>query len=173
MRFPVLLLVIFATVVADGAVALEVPLPDGWRLPNEEEMADVWRLSDSTGSRYLYVAEDFNGDGQVDLARLLVSTNTPQIGLYVTLDVSINNRLMHVRLEQLALSSLRSMGVSRVAAGVYRTACGKGYWDCAPGEPTMVTSQTPAINLFKTESANAYYVWLPSSREFRKYWISD
>lgn len=151
----------------------EFPLPDGWRLPKGDEITAEWRDSDPSGAGFLSVMEDFDGDGRVDLARLLVSASTSAVGVHVTLGTPRKNHFLQAHLEQLAPFSLQAVGLARVTPGTYKTACGKGYWDCAPGEVTTVAVPMPAINLFKIESASVFYVWSPSSGDFRKYWISD
>lgn len=46
-------------------------LPSGWGLPANSELNEEWRHKDS--DRYSIVSADFNGDGMVDEAMLLVS----------------------------------------------------------------------------------------------------
>ncbi len=42
-----------------------------------------------------------------------------------------------------------AMGVDVAKPGEYKTACGKGYFACAEGEPAILRLNRPAIDYFK------------------------
>ncbi len=65
------------------------------------------------------------------------------------------------------------MGIDLVRPGNYQTACGKGYWDCEKDEPELLTLAGPAIDFFKTESANSFFFFDAATHRFRRVWISD
>jgi hypothetical protein len=55
--------------------------------------------------------------------------------------------------------------------GQYKTACGKGYWDCGSGEPEVVRLETPGVLFTKCEAYEVIY-YLEKNR-FVPVFISD
>jgi hypothetical protein len=68
---------------------------------------------------------------------------------------------------------MKAMSVEPPAPGRYETACSKGYWDCQSSEPEVLELRNPAVFFFKEESAASVYVWVPSTKQFRRIWLSD
>jgi hypothetical protein len=144
--------------------------PVGWRSPTPEEVAQQWRKDDPL--RFLRVRADFNGDNVMDEARLLVKNDASGMALVVFL--SNARGFTAVILDQIDEPGwLDAMGISLAAPGRYRTACGKGYFDCEPGESEELMLQRPAINYFKEESANSFFYWNDRAASFKRVWISD
>ena len=54
-------------------------------------------------------------------------------------------------------SSMGAMSLPVVDPGEYKTTCGKGYWECEKGVPEIVVLKRPAINFFRSESANFFF----------------
>ena len=151
-------------------VAIDIELPSGWRNPNREEITDKWRPEGS--GPYLVVKEDFNGDGKVDEARILVRNNGQGIGLFVFL--SDDNSIRTIQLDSLEGSRwIRIMGITTAKPGKYKTACGKGYGNVKGDEPDVIILRYPGINYFMVESANSFFHWDESTRSFQRTWISD
>ncbi|HXV64631.1 MAG TPA: hypothetical protein VEK15_28295, partial [Vicinamibacteria bacterium] len=71
------------------------------------------------------------------------------------------------------LGDLSVMGIDVAAPGEYETACGKGYWACAPDEPEVLFLENPAIDYFAAEGGNSFFVWDVDSGSFKRIWISD
>jgi len=65
------------------------------------------------------------------------------------------------------------MGVDIVKPGHYKTACGKGYFECEKGEPEVLKLKQPAIDYFRFESANSFFFWDCNTNSFKRIWISD
>jgi hypothetical protein len=65
------------------------------------------------------------------------------------------------------------MGIDTVTTGDYKTACGKGYWECKKSEPEILNLKHVAINYFKFESANSFFYWDDKTGSFKRIWISD
>lgn len=142
--------------------------PPGWRSPQDAELhspADHWR--EGSPARYESASGDFDGDGKQESARLLVSSTTSDFGVYVL--SSGGWSLLH----RLPIADLKYMGLRTLPAGRYRTACGKGYWACAEGEPAELTLTHDALLLFKNESAESAFVWSAIDRSFHQVWLSD
>ena len=66
-----------------------------------------------------------------------------------------------------------SVGIDLVKPGEYKTACGKGYFDCASDEPEILKLKTDAIDYMVFERANAIFFWDPEANNFKKIWMSD
>ena len=44
---------------------------------------------------------------------------------------------------------MRAMGIKKVSTGIYKTACGKGYWDCQKDEMPEITINNEAIDYLR------------------------
>ena len=148
----------------------QAPVPAGWRFPSPAELADEWRGPDDLSKAE--VIGDFDGDGQPDRAALLVSGKTGALGLFVLLtsDRSPKWRKLDVIHDRRAI---HAMGIELVRPGPYRTACGKGYFKCKPGEPEAIALDRDAINYFKTESASRFFYHDKPTGSFKQIWMSD
>jgi hypothetical protein len=148
----------------------EPALPAGWRLPEPQELLaphDQYPMrSDST--QYAAVHADFDGDGRIDEAKFLVSTDGKTYGLFVFLASGFS-----ARLDALPIGDLPGMGVSLVEPGNHRTACGKGYWACRHDEPEVLRLRCAAIDYFKDGSASSVFYWSPKRKSFHRVWTSD
>ncbi len=130
-------------------------LPSGWQHPMKAEVADAWR--DKSGSRFLVVKGDFDGDGKADLAELLVNRSRRKWAIFVKLGAT--TRWQRVGDEN-EMDWLGGMGINVVKPGRHETACGKGYGEefCAHGEPNYLKLTTDAIDVFKEESDGQRYL---------------
>ena len=63
------------------------------------------------------------------------------------------------RLEDMDIAFLDVMGIAKVKPGEYKTACGKGYWECRKDEPKILSTKRDAVEFFKVESASSVYVY--------------
>ena len=152
-------------------LAGSMPLPLGWRVPTSSELNDDWRSNDP--NKYEVLRGDFNGDGVVDQAMLLVPLKGRSLGLFVFLSQKNHTFKTYAldRIKDVAL--IKAMGIAKVSPGQYKTACGKGYWECAKDEAPEISIQHDAIDYFKTESANSYFYWDEQTKTFKRIWISD
>jgi hypothetical protein len=163
--------VILILIVRMPAFAEDMSLPSGWRMPIGSELNDDWRNKDA--DKFAVVRGDFNGDGIVDKAMLLVSLRGNGFGLFVFLSQK-NHTFRACQLDVIKDPSfLRVMGIDKVSSGKYKTVCGKGYWDCKKGEVPEILVEHDAISYFKTESASSYFYWGKRAKIFRRIWISD
>src|SRR5258708_32745981 len=71
-----------------SALAVAQELPQGWRRPTLAEVKGQWRNKSRT--RFLAVGGDFDGDGKLDIAELLVSSSAKRFGLFVRLSSKHN-----------------------------------------------------------------------------------
>lgn len=146
-------------------------LPQGWRMPLISEISDDWRKKDI--GNYLLVRGDFNGDGVIDEARLLVREDGSGLGLFAFVSQGNHTFKIYLLDEMKGPISIHAMGIKKVSPGLYKTACGKGYWKCRKDEVPEITIQHDAIDYFKTESANSFFYWDIQASAFKRIWVSD
>lgn len=159
-----------ASVPCASSVEATPDIPGAWRLPNNEERGDSWRQSSET--KFISAAGDFDGDGVPDHAFLLVSRKDARVGLFITRSSGQKGRPVLVHKES-SPQLTPAMGIAVVRPGKYRTACGKGYWACAKGEPAEIDLKHDAVAYYKYEGAMSYFYLDGASKEFRRIWISD
>src|SRR5208283_460278 len=94
-------------------------LPTGWRKPTLSEAKGGWRSRSAT--RFLIARGDFDGDGQRDLAELLVSDSGKEFGLWVQLSSQGGDwQMIHS-----GPAPLGELGIYIVRPGKYDTLCSR------------------------------------------------
>lgn len=151
--------------------AIDIRPPAGWRSPEPADLTGTWRAGDPL--RHAVVIGDFDGNGVEDEARLLISERSNRSGLFIFLR-QVNGSYRTHRLDRAEDRSLISaMGVRKLPAGSYTTACGKGYFDCGAKQGKEIAVLHSAIEYFNFESYSIYYHWHPRKKKFLREWISD
>jgi hypothetical protein len=56
---------------------------------------------------------------------------------------------------------------------IWKSACGKGYWDCEIGEPSAFKINHPSIMFCYIESACTIYMWDSERLTFKEITFSD
>lgn len=135
------------------------------------EIAQEWR--NESPNRYLTISADFNGDGITDKSMLLVRKNGTGMALFAFVSQKNDTSRVYLLDEIKDTKYIEVMGVSVAQIGRYKTACGKGYFDCQRDEPEEIFLRLPAINYFKEEGANSFFFWDESKNNFRRIWMSD
>ncbi len=103
---------------------------------------------------------------------MLINDKENKMGLLVTL--SSQKRANPLLLEAIDdKRTIEVMGIEVAKPGTHKTACGKGYWACERGEPAVLNLKSPAIDFFRFESANSYFVWDTKTKKFKRIWMSD
>jgi hypothetical protein len=156
-----------------GIIAILFPLTalaqdmSGWRSPSQSDLGDDSEWRKESKDLYLLAKADFDGDGKEDEACLMINDKENKLGLFVFLS-------RHGKTSPLLLDAMSDkkwvevMGVAVAKPGAYKTACGKGYWACEKDEPPVLKLERPAIDFFKAESANSFFVWDGMKKEFNK-----
>ncbi len=152
---------------------LELPAQDftDWRKPDNKELGNdySWRKEDP--NLYLTAKADFDGDGEKDKAFLLINGTENKMGLFVELSSQPGKK---IKLDESDDKGwIEVMGITVAKPGKYKTACGKGYFDCKKGEPKKLNLKLPAIDYFKEGSANSYFIWDTTKKKFNRIWMSD
>jgi hypothetical protein len=150
-----------------------IQVADGWRLPNPKDMTGAW--SPFLGNKELpYLAcADFNGDGISDDAYIALAPKGSKWALFVNLNLNSGKPRIIKLEEDNSNTPPQNMGVSFVRPGRYKTACGKGYWNCKKGEPSELKLNLHAINLYMFEGSNSFFWWEKHTGKFVQTWISD
>jgi hypothetical protein len=150
-----------------------IQVADGWRLPNPKDMTGAW--SPFLGNKELpYLAcADFNGDGISDDAYIALAQKGSKWALFVNLNLNSGKPRIIKLEEDSSNTPPQNMGVSLVSPGRYKTACGKGYWNCKKGEPSELNLNLHAINLYMSEGSNSFFWWEKNTGKFVQTWISD
>ena len=167
------ILVLFLALSVQVAFAVEPPA--GWRTPAAKELAEN-PLRNESPTKNAEVVGDFNNDGTLDHAYIFKSTKFSGEGLVVSLSSpkgfiwkvikEINWGKEHPNVDLV-------MGIDLAKPGDYKTACAKGYWECGPNEPEVLTLKTQSIWHFRFESAASIWYWDMKSSEFKQIWIRD
>jgi hypothetical protein len=151
--------------------------PDGWRYPNEKELADQERRKSPTKLARAFA--DFNGDRVPDEAYLFKSARFSGQGLLVwlsddkggfrwgTLDViDWGSKYPNVDL---------AMGLEVLAPGTHQYLCIEVGNDCiGETEPrSKITIKTPSILYYRFGSAASLFYWDVDKKRFVRVWLSD
>ena len=145
------------------------PLPKGWKDATLAKKSYCGGVAKDTDLRT--VRADFDGDGKEDTARLLEKKADGSFGIWVW--------FAGKEAPQLAAAlgggeSRPDIGIAEVEPGDSGpTACGKGFFDCAPNEPETLVLRNAAISMMFCESSAATVYWNVKAKRFRTVWISD
>lgn len=149
-----------------------------YRLPIDSDMKNEWKMkegypyktTDGSGMQKapFWTSGDFNGDGKVDYAYILIHRNGNKKQLFAFISEG-SNYLAFL----LGEASDYEMGLATQNPGELLTASGKGYWEPTPDDPPKVNIKNQAISYFMFESAASVFVWNDVDKSFKRHWISD
>src|SRR5215510_278573 len=108
---------ILLTTMMIGLAFAQETLPQGWRKPVAAEVPGDWR--EKSPAKFLTVRGDFDGDGKVDVAELLVNQAGTQFGLFVKRSAAPGWE----QLEKGQIRQLDNLGIDLVKPGKHETAC--------------------------------------------------
>ena len=175
-RWPSMIKVLCALLVASSTVLAATDLPKGWRLPTKAELADNER--NASPMRYAVAKADFNGDGTEDEALLLKSSTFSGEGLWVRLS-GTSKTFTWVKLDEINWGSEYptvdlAMGIEVAPPGKYPYACFDDDKECDFGNdrPEMAL-KVPSLVHFKFGSASSMFFWSAKEHKFRRVWTSD
>lgn len=158
---------------ANSVLAGSPTPPKGWRFPTKADEKGDWVVLAKPGQPAYHARADFNGDGIPDDAYIAIAANGKGWGLFVNLNAKKGKPRIVKLDEDAGDTKPQRMGVSVVDPGTYKTACGKGYWDCKGDEPEELSLKTPAIDYILFESANSFFWWDSRVGKFTRTWMSD
>lgn len=154
----------------NACIPNDIHLPQGWRIPTSSETKEEWRNKDS--NRYLSVKANFNGDGVMDQARLLIRIKDSALGLFAFVSQKDGTYKTYLLDEIKDTDYIKVMGITIAPPGKYITACGKGAYECID-DPPEIYLQNYAIDYFKFDSANMYFFWDQATQRFKSVGIND
>jgi hypothetical protein len=150
-------------------------LPNGWRLPTQAEI-DAVPMRSWSETKFPRVDGDFNADGKRDFAQLVKNEKIDGEGFAVHISTPSGYEwqiVRHFEYKNPSSKPTLRMGISIAEPGDYKTACGKGYWECDEGEPTILNLINIGIAYFMFESASSIWYWDNVKGESTQVWISD
>ena len=158
---------LFLVLVAISACGQD--LPAGWRRPSGKDVSVEWRKKSPT--RFLKVDGDFDGDGNLDFAGVLISTSSKRCALFVRL--STDNHNWGEPIWQSDMPGCGHFGIDIVRPGKHNTLCSSDPSSCDPKTPTSVilTSDGIAFSSYGTGSSLAY--WDRVAKKFQWVPLSD
>ena len=148
-------------------------LPPGYRLPEKSDYPE-YHQQHYTNNFPIKVNADFDGNGKSDRALLLIKSDNTGWCLFVFMN-SDSDQTPLFKLDNVVgqVGKNLIMGISELKPGKYKTACGKGYWECQPNEPDILKLNCSGIDYFRFESANSVFYWDTSLKKFKRVWLSD
>ncbi len=149
--------------------------PDGWRLPTDKELITEPPRDDSP-LKYARVESDFNGDGKMDYAYLLKSTQYPGEGLMVRLSTLSGYEwqlLDRVEWSEEFSTAGLKMRINLAQPGGYKTACSFGYWQCGEDEPAVLKLKGSGIYQIRFDGVVAIWFWDMQYQRFKKVWLGN
>jgi hypothetical protein len=172
----------------------KIVLPDGWQLPTRDIYHMKWR--DKGKGKYLRVGGDFNADGLQDSALVLDGKMGKRFGLFVFLqqkdstycilklhdtqdDKKLQQAIRNNPAQDVFSDFPKNFGIRLIAPGLYKTACGKGYYECTPEDSSEIAIKeilikSPAIEFFHYDAGgNRYFFWDNLRNRFFYSWIDD
>lgn len=121
-----------------------------------------------------HVDGDFNGDGFDDRAWFLINDTKEKYRIIVYFGQKNGGYETIILLEDsYKRTNSFNLGICLMEPGNYQTACGKGYWDCQPGEPALVKLKNPGIDFFEFECCDSVFYWDAQKKGFKQVSISD
>ena len=171
-------------------------LPDGWIYPKDPLFFREWR--EKSPDKYLSCRADFNGDNKPDTAYILEADKDDNYGIFVKISGASDNKLICIHdaakiinewyathtlspIEKSQIgnnnsikSDVINLGIRVLPPGIYKTACGKGYWDCAKTETEEIELKHPAIDFFEYDAGfQLIYYWNIEKKMFMEIPLGD
>ena len=144
--------------------------PPGWRMPTGSDRTGAWEGSDAA----FHIQGDFNGDGVADEAWILFRNSGKSWAVFVFLHAADGTaRTMRLTEERNTPAQQFVLETIRPSSIAFRTACGKGYFECAKGEPLTIQFHLPSISVCLRESSCSVYVWQPRPGRFQQVRMRD
>ena len=156
---------------------LKFEVPNGYRLPTKADNVRDWKRFDAPN----HLKADFNGDGIEDEAYILPKkSSNAGYGVFVSINKSKialqrGRKFQMFKLTDSVDMSPQSFAIELAEPSneIWKSACGKGYWECAIGEPSAFKINHPSIMFCYIESACTMYMWDSEKLTFKEIRFSD
>lgn len=156
---------------ANTSFAAKQSFPAGWRQPNNSDYSEI-TLQLENNKPPKAVEADFNGDGQVDNAYILINDLENKNAVFVFWGTKSGESKVE-KLEEDNFNNQINWGISLLPPGKHQTACGKGYYECDSDEPKEIILNNPGLTQFMLESAMSVYYWDSNEEKPKHIWLSD
>jgi hypothetical protein len=140
-------------------------LPKQYRMPTDVELSGVWRMGDS--DKFATVAADFNGDGLVDGAFLVVDEKHKKLVLMVVL---INKDFTEtwLKLQTMDYAALKYQGIALVKPSTVSVYKG----EATENTKHPMTLKFNSIKSFSSEGSSSIFSWDASKKQFQQHWLT-
>ena len=129
-------------------IKTEPYLPAGWCQPGPADMTGLWlEYQDKVPEPY-HITGWFDENSTKDHVWILYRQDRSAWAVFVFL--MQGQAYTPIKLQETTLEhgiSFQEIHLLTAKPGEVETACGKGYWDCEPGEPAMINLKTHGIIL--------------------------
>jgi hypothetical protein len=143
--------------------------PPGWRKPSGNHISAEWRKKSPT--RFLTADGDFDGDGKLDFAQLLISTASMRCALFVRL--STENHDWGEPIWRSDRPGCEHFGIQIARPGKRETLCSSDPSSCGPNDPVSLTLTTDGIVFVSQGTASTIAYWDKAVKKFRWAPLSD
>jgi len=140
-------------------------LPEKWRFPTPSEGHKEYNNSQIN----TLISGDFNSDGLVDGALIVITTDNKSQDLVVFIYDKKLKEQWQV-LDSLKFTGKISMGIRKYKPGKYKVLC-ETEKECQAGYKKVITIKNDAISYYRPESANSIFIF--ENNEFNRIWQSD
>ncbi len=160
-KYLILLLLIFPSFTYAGGPSM----PDGYRMPNKNEMSLPFRDTDKHG--FTLASGDYNGDGLIDGAFLAVDSNEKELVLFAFLCTENDQVFKWYKLDALEYRAAKYTGVRNIKPQkifYYRTANDE--------KKLSIELVNESFELFQFEGSSSVFYFNQELNSFKRIWIS-
>jgi|ERR1043166_4951115 hypothetical protein len=144
-------------------------LPGGWRFPTEADFSGNWVEYRDRFPTPFHVSADFNGDGLIDHAWILIRETGVGFGLFVFLHGKNGpSRVIEVFSHLECCAQFYALALA--PPGRHSAVCGD---ECSPEKRTSVLLKNPGFEFITLGTASGLYYWSPSANHFRSIPVAD
>ncbi len=118
-----------------------------------------------------HVSGDFNGDGLIDHAWILIGDGRDAFGVFVLLGRT-NSSPRVIEVLSYRECCAQSYAIALAPPGRHLTLCGRSA-ECPASDPKFITLKNPGFEFMKLGAAGALFYWNPRSNDFRSTPVSD
>jgi len=159
---------LFLITAAVSLAGTDLP-PDGWRFPTEADFSRSWAEYRDRFPTPFHVSADFNGDGLIDDAWILIREKGVGFGLFVFLGRKDGrSRVIEVFSHLECCAQFYALALA--SPGRLSAVCGD---ECSPDKRKSVLLKNPGFEFITLGTASGLYYWSPSANHFRSIPVAD
>lgn len=141
-------------------------LPKEYRMPTDEELSSTWRKADA--DKYASIAADFNGDGLVDGAFLVVDKKHKKLVLMVVLFNTDSSEKTWHELQTMDYATLKYQGIALIKPSTVSVYKG----EATENTKHPITLKFNSIKSFSSEGPSSIFFWDASKKQFQRHWLT-